>query len=169
MARDEMLDVVNDNDEVIRSVAYEELYKNKFPHRLVHIFLFNDKKQLLMQQRTFHKPKHGGTWMASAGGHVSAGESYEDAAKRELQEELGITVPLEMKWKDFFIDDGHKKFFAIFVGTTNQEIFSFNEIETQQLAWKSFADIQAMITRGDALHPEFVAELKNHWKDDLHW
>lgn len=167
MSKSELLDIVNDFDEVIGSVPYEEVYLHKHPHRLVHIFLFNDKKQLLIQQRTFFKPKHGGTWMTSAGGHVRAGESYEEAAKRELQEELGIAVPLKRMGKDFLIDDGHKKFFAIFVGKTNQREFVFDPIETQRLVWKSFADIAAMMQSNEPLHPEFVAELRNHWAEEL--
>ena len=34
-------------------------------------------------------------WDSSAAGHVEAGEGYDEAAARELKEELGIHVPLE--------------------------------------------------------------------------
>ena len=64
------------------------LYQN-----IVHICLFNDKKQMLIQLRSEHKRWYAGLWDVSVAGAVDAGESSEEAAARELKEELGYSLP----------------------------------------------------------------------------
>ena len=39
------------------------------------------------------KDRHPGVWDSSAAGHVDAGEDYDEAALRELEEELGVQRP----------------------------------------------------------------------------
>ena len=50
---------------------------------------------MYLQQRSRWKDRHPLKWDSSAAGHVAAEESYEETARRELEEELGINVPLE--------------------------------------------------------------------------
>ncbi|XP_060207849.1 nudix hydrolase 3-like [Lycium barbarum] len=58
-------------------------------HRAVHVWIFSESTQeLLLQLRV-----DCGLWDISSAGHVSAGESSLISAMRELQEELGITLP----------------------------------------------------------------------------
>ena len=56
---------------------------------IIHILIFNDKGELLIQQRADHK-KMGGLWDISCGGACQAGEDSFEGARRELNEELGI-------------------------------------------------------------------------------
>lgn len=58
---------------------------------IVHILIFNDKGELLIQQRADHK-KMGGLWDITCGGACKAGEDSEDGVRRELKEELGIDI-----------------------------------------------------------------------------
>lgn len=58
------------------------------------ILMFNKRGNLIMQKIALHKD-WGGLWTYSAAGHVDAGESYEQAAVRELKEEMGIDVQME--------------------------------------------------------------------------
>jgi 16S rRNA (adenine1518-N6/adenine1519-N6)-dimethyltransferase len=61
----------------------------------VHILIFNAAGELFLQKRSRLKDRHPNVWDSSAAGHVDAGEEYDDAAARELDEELGITATLE--------------------------------------------------------------------------
>ena len=59
-------------------------------HRSVHVMVFNRRQELFLQKRSMQKMIMPGRWDTSVGGHVDPGESYEEAAAREMEEELGI-------------------------------------------------------------------------------
>ena len=56
----------------------------------MHVLVFNSRGELYLQKRSPNKDIQPGKWDTSVGGHVAAGESFECAAYRELEEELGI-------------------------------------------------------------------------------
>lgn len=76
--------VVDENDEVIGTMPKNEAHKNGTLHRIAVVYVENSKGEILIQNRTDGYLDH------SSAGHVDPGESYMDAAKRELSEELGI-------------------------------------------------------------------------------
>jgi len=89
----EMFDVVDENDRVLRSEPRETVHVNNLRHRAVHMILSNRAGEILLQKRSIWKDRNPGLWDASAAGHVDSGESYLDAASRELREELGVDAP----------------------------------------------------------------------------
>jgi len=87
---EEILDVVDENDRVIAQVPRSEVRAKNLLHRGVGILVFNSKGELYVHKRTETKDVFPGMYDMFVGGTVSAGESYEEAALRELREELGI-------------------------------------------------------------------------------
>ena len=88
---DELLDQVNEQDQVIRQKWRSEIYASGLPcFRVVNAFLVNSENKLWIPRRSPAKKLFPFALDASMGGHVAAGESYEEAFARELQEELGI-------------------------------------------------------------------------------
>lgn len=87
----EIFDVVDENDQVTGTSTRGEVHANGLLHRAVHVFVFNKRGDLLLQQRSLLKDAHPGVWDSSVSGHLDSGEDYEPAAVRELQEEMGIT------------------------------------------------------------------------------
>ena len=87
--------VVDAEDRVIGDAPRGEVHANNLLHRAVHILLFNDAGELFLQKRSRLKDRHPGVWDSSAAGHVDAGEEYDEAADRELKEELGVEERLE--------------------------------------------------------------------------
>ena len=75
---------VNEKDEITGTMPRSEAHKNGTPHRIAIVFVDNEKDEILIQVRM------SGTLDHSAAGHVDPGESYLEAARRELMEELGI-------------------------------------------------------------------------------
>ena len=71
------------------------MHANNLLHRAVHILLFNDAGELFLQKRSHRKDRHPLVWDSSAAGHVDAGEDYDETARRELREELGVEATLE--------------------------------------------------------------------------
>lgn len=63
--------------------------------RLVAVLLFNSKGEIFLQLRSKEKRVYPDTWTSSASGKVGQHESYEQAAKRELKEELGVEADVE--------------------------------------------------------------------------
>lgn len=88
---DEMFDVVDEQDRVLRQASRAEVHEQGLIHRAVHILVFNKNRDCLLQKRSMLKDRHPRVWDSSAAGHLDAGEDYETAARRELQEELGIS------------------------------------------------------------------------------
>src|SRR5216117_1358346 len=92
---DERFPIVDKNDRILRSASRSEVHGNNLRHRAVHILIFNHAGDVYLQQRSRWKDRHPLKWDSSAAGHVAAGESYDQTARRELKEELGVDVPLE--------------------------------------------------------------------------
>jgi 16S rRNA (adenine1518-N6/adenine1519-N6)-dimethyltransferase len=92
---DERFPVVDRNDRILRFARRSDVHGNNLRHRAVHILIFNHEGEVYLQQRSRWKDRHPLKWDSSAAGHVAAEESYDETARRELEEELGINVPLE--------------------------------------------------------------------------
>ena len=94
-ARDETVLIVDlDNNETGSAPRYEMRAKG-LPHRAAYILVFNSRGELFVQKRTMSKDIYPGYYDVAAGGVVMAGESYDQSAAREIEEELGIReIPL---------------------------------------------------------------------------
>jgi 16S rRNA (adenine1518-N6/adenine1519-N6)-dimethyltransferase len=86
--------LVDEKDRVIGQAARGTVHGDNLLHRAVHILLFNGKNELFLQKRSRSKDRHPCVWDSSAAGHVDAGEEYDEAANRELKEELGVSASL---------------------------------------------------------------------------
>ena len=91
----ERFPVVDKNDRILRYARRSDVHGNNLRHRAVHILIFDHAGDVYLQQRSRWKDRRPLKWDSSAAGHVTAGESYDETARRELEEELGINVPLE--------------------------------------------------------------------------
>lgn len=93
--QDELFVVVDEKDNVREYRTRGECHHNKdLIHRAVELFIFDSLGRVLLQKRSHTKDIRAGFWSTSVGGHVGKGESYEDAMKREVREELGIDIPV---------------------------------------------------------------------------
>lgn len=152
----EYLDVVDNNDLVVGNASKEDVYKQLLPHRIVHILVYNDKGEMAVQVRgknvTFC-PEH---WCTSAAGHVQTGESYERAAARELEEELGIKSTLNFIDKFFYhADDRPDKFIAVFE-TFHTGPLKLDPDEVGACSYFDKSKIGQMVSAGEKFHPEFL-------------
>jgi isopentenyl-diphosphate Delta-isomerase len=99
--------VVNEQDEVIGAEYMRIAVEKGLIRRAARVYVFNEAGQLLVQQRSLKVAKPL-LLDQSAAGHVDDGETYEEAAKRELQEELGLQgyelhpIVLSFRDRDFF-------------------------------------------------------------------
>jgi isopentenyl-diphosphate delta-isomerase type 1 len=87
--KEEFVDVVHAGDEIVAHATRKECHKHGLRHRIVHVIITNGNK-IYVQRRSTKKDIYPGYYEASLSGHVRKGETYLQAAKRELKEELGI-------------------------------------------------------------------------------
>lgn len=88
---DEILDMVDENDEVVGQMPRGEATARGLRHRCVFIEARDAEGRLFVHRRTDTKlvfPSHHDMFV---GGVVGAGESYDEAALREAEEELGVS------------------------------------------------------------------------------
>jgi 16S rRNA (adenine1518-N6/adenine1519-N6)-dimethyltransferase len=128
---DERLPVVDKKDRILRYARRSDLHGDNLRHRAVHILIFDQAGEVYLQQRSRWKDRHPLKWDSSAAGHVTAGESYEETARRELEEELGINVPLEKLLEISASARTEQEFVWLYRGKTRSNpIVNRSEIET---------------------------------------
>lgn len=86
----EVFDVVDERDEVVEQRTRGEVHALGLRHRAVHVLVFNRRGEVFLQQRSHLKDVSPLAWDSSAAGHLDSGESYAEAAVREVREELGV-------------------------------------------------------------------------------
>ncbi len=159
----EFLDIVDLDDEVIGKAEKNRVYKESLMHRIVHVLIFNDDGEMALQLRSSkcsYCPLH---WATSVGGHVQSGESYEEAALREYDEELGTSSNLDSFTKDFYHD---KRPLSKFLGTfrtINNGPFDLDQDVVQKVIFASVAEIKKMIEQGEKFHPELLFLLDKYY------
>ena len=79
--------LVNKNDNEVGSMEKQEAHIKGLLHRAFSIFIFNDKKELLLQRRAFKKYHSGGLWTNTCCSHPRQNEKTLDAAKTDQTEE----------------------------------------------------------------------------------
>jgi isopentenyldiphosphate isomerase len=82
--------LVDDEDRVIGTALRSEIRARNLPHRGVAILVQNPAGEIYVHRRTTTKDVFPDMYDMVVGGMVTAGESYEEAARRELAEELGV-------------------------------------------------------------------------------
>lgn len=153
----EYLDIVDDIDVVVGRAAKEDVYARKLNHRIVHVFVIKARTaEIYLQRRAAHVSYLPGYYCTSAGGHVHAGESYEEAARRELREELGIDVPLRHVHSFVFESGGHKRFIQLFLAFTD-EGFRFADGEVSSGEFHTLDHVRQLIATGQQVHPQLPA------------
>ncbi len=91
----EIYDVVDEQDRVIGRASRKECHQKQLIHRIVHILILRSDGMLVLQKRSPRMDTYPNCITSSAAGHVAAGETYANAATRELEEELGLLARLQ--------------------------------------------------------------------------
>lgn len=159
----EIFDVVDEENQVIGQAPREEVHAKLLRHRHVFIFIFNKDGQLLLQKRSMSKDLYPGLWTGSVSGHVHAGEAYETAALRELEEELDVKVQKKdlklfkvmenIRGRDIGID-------ALFITHYDGPVTA-NAEEVDEYTFSSLEQVRKDIESGDR---EFTGGFKNMFK-----
>lgn len=89
---EEMFPLVDELGNITGAATRGECHNgSKLLHPVVHLHVFNSKGELYLQKRPDWKDIQPGKWDTAVGGHIDLGECVDDALRREVREELGIT------------------------------------------------------------------------------
>jgi isopentenyl-diphosphate Delta-isomerase len=151
---EEKVILVNEKDEQIGLMPKMEAHEKAILHRAFSVFIFNDKNELMLQQRALSKYHSPGLWTNTCCSHQRDGESNIEAGKRRLQEEMGFVADLKETTSFIYkapFDNGltEHEFDHILVGYYNEEPY-MNSEEVASWKWKNLEDVKVDIS----LHPE---------------
>lgn len=147
---EEQVILVNERDEQIGTMAKMEAHEKALLHRAFSVFIFNEKHELMLQQRASHKYHSPLLWTNTCCSHQRVGESNIEAGKRRLQEEMGFSV--ELKETTSFIykapfDNGltEHEYDHVMVGYYDGEP-NINPDEVEDWKWMSLDAIKVDMT-----------------------
>ena len=159
----EFLDIVDKNDQVINRAAKEDVYKKLLCHRIAHVIIFNQDNKMVLQKRSTKVAFCPNHWSTAVGGHVQSGETYEQAALREYEEELGTTSELEFVGKDFYEVAGRPDKFLVTFKTQYDGLFNPDLEVISEVSVFDLKQIEEMIKNGEKFHPELLFILSKYY------
>jgi isopentenyldiphosphate isomerase len=90
------------------SIEKDEAHRLGKWHNTAHIWIYNSNGEILFQKRAYTKNTFPGLWDISVAGHISAGETVEDGACREVLEEVGLKVNINELEKVFVFKESYR-------------------------------------------------------------
>ncbi|HEX7046669.1 MAG TPA: isopentenyl-diphosphate Delta-isomerase [Gammaproteobacteria bacterium] len=160
----EALILVDENDNEIGTISKADAHDaNGTLHRAFSLFIFNDKGELLLQQRSAEKRLWGGYWSNSCCSHPRAGEKMDEAIHRRLEQELGMSAELEFVYKftyqaDFGEHGAEHELCWVYVGRAMSEVQA-NTSEISDWRWIAPAALdKEMATNPERFTPWFQLE-----------
>jgi len=92
--KEEQLEVINEDDEVIGLESRETIHQKGLLHREIHVWFITPNREIIFQHRAKNKDTYPDKLDATVGGHVEPGVSYEETAVKECEEETGVKLDL---------------------------------------------------------------------------
>lgn len=145
--RMEFFDIVDENDRVIGKISKDMQNSVKAAQlRFINIIITNNEDKIIVPKRSATKKIFPNCYDFSVGGHVNSGEDYEEAAYRELKEELGIeNVQLkEVAYFSPYESDSHT-FQKVYILKYNDKITNYDHNGIQEIYYMTKDEIQKLM------------------------
>ena len=118
--------LVDQNDKQIGTMEKMEAHEKALLHRAFSIFIFNDKNELLLQQRALSKYHSPGLWTNTCCSHPREEEKTIDAAHRRMKEEMGFDCDFEEAFSFIYNSDVGQglvehEFDHVFIGNSTKK------------------------------------------------
>lgn len=172
----ELLDIVDEQgiptgETIERTLAHEQ----GILHRTSHVWIMREKKgriQVLLQKRSEEKDSYPGCYDISSAGHIPAGVDFLPSAIRELEEELGLSVPQEVlvycgqrrfQFQQIFHgkpfhDNQVSNIYLLWLDKEPEE-FLLQKEEVSAVRWFDFLDCIQQVEKNTIPHCIFMEEL----------
>lgn len=151
----ELIQIVDENGNFTDEIIDKEIAHDKnLLHNEISVFIINDKRQVLLQKRSNNKRFNPNKW-GSCAGHVDAYESLEEAALRELKEEVGLQISKNYLYpfleKQIFKKDANSHITYLYYTKCNkkEKEFVIQEEELSEVKWFDINQVIEMIKSND--------------------
>ncbi|MCU1343975.1 MAG: hydrolase [Acidimicrobiia bacterium] len=152
----ELVEIVDGSDRVLTVVTRAEMRAQRLRHRAVAVVVRSSAAEVLVHQRSPDKDLWPSRWDLCVGGVVAAGESYEDAASRELAEEVGVTAAVPALLGSVAYEDDDVMWVGRVYTVTSDGPFTFSDGEVVQARFVALSALAALIT-AEQFVPDSVA------------
>lgn len=157
----EQVDVVDIDDAVVHTVPRTEMRRDRLRHRAVFIAVLDGVGRLLVHRRAMSKDVWPGWLDLAVGGVVTSGESYVEAARRELAEEIGVNgvdpVEIDAGCAQAY-DDVDVSLMGRCFAVTSSGPFVFADGEVNEAWWVTRDEFEDLVAREKFL-PDSLALL----------
>jgi len=172
MMKEEWFDLLNINGETIGAAPRGVCHTMPgLLHRAVHVLVFDKESRLFLQKRSAAKDIQPGKWDTSVGGHPGLGESNENAALREMREELGVEpIALEFAYSYIWRSPVETEWITSYA-VVHTGPFQLDPHEIDEGRFWTINDIDRSLALDEALFtPQFHHEFKRMltWKKTRH-
>jgi isopentenyldiphosphate isomerase len=135
---DELLDIVDENDRVTGQAPRGEAMERRLRHRSVSVQVRDPQGRIFVHQRTPIKIVFPSMYDVVVGGVVGAGESYDQAALREAEEELGVIgLPMPQERFTFLYESPeHTWFLRVYEVVCELPV----RPQTEEVAWWDYLE-----------------------------
>ena len=163
--------LVDENDQEIGKMEKQEAHEKGLLHRAFSVFVFNENKELLLQQRALTKYHSAGLWTNTCCSHPRIGETIEQAAHRRLMEEMGFDCDLSTKTSFIYkaaFENGltEHQFDHVLVGSFNGEI-NFNPTEVKNFKWINLEELQIDLLQNNQNYTAWFKIIFDNFKKSL--
>lgn len=166
MVQNEIVVIVDEKNNVIGAQTRSVMRKQGLIHRAAYILVFNSSGKIFVQKRTLSKDVYPGYYDVAAGGVVLHGETYEESAIRELEEELGIGDVALTHLFDFFHKDANNRIW----GRVYKCIYDGKMVlQEEEVESGSFRDVEAVIRNAgdERFTPDGLYALKRYARERM--
>jgi 8-oxo-dGTP pyrophosphatase MutT (NUDIX family) len=164
MSREEVVTIVDENNRPVGAAPRWKMRAERLVHRAAYILVFDSSDRLFLQKRTPTKDVYPGCYDVAAGGVVLQEESYEQSARRELAEELGISNVEIRRHFDFYYADEHSRLWGRVYSCRFDGPMVLQPEEIESGAFRDIAEVLDMSTR-EPFTPDGLAVLKRVLKE----
>lgn len=145
---EELLLVVDENNQPVKPVSRAKAISQKLWRRASAAMIYDSGLNILCQQRSENKDERAGLWTCFFGGKASPGESELETLKKELKEEIGLTVnDEEVKFVKTYKCEDRYQFESMFIVKKDYDLnkLPFEEEEIKQIRLHPLAELKKLL------------------------
>jgi isopentenyldiphosphate isomerase len=158
---DELVEIVDDEDRVVEIVPRRVMRERRALHRCTYVFVLDAGGRLYVHRRTDSKDVYPGFYDVVAGGVNTPGETYDESAARELEEELGITATPTYRFTQRYDGPSGRCIGGVYDVVWDRAIVW----QPEEVAWGAFVPLDqvAEMTARDRFCPDGL-EMFERWR-----